>query len=147
MPISTLFQPDDRVQLADTLESVFADPGIAELTLDARGDRACPALTGEMLLMQLHGELGDVSRALGCLIYDGLVGTPPRRFRVRDILRRPLPGEAERRPSRENEPAHLHPVQPGFAEHRSVFDHAPCPRRSPGRPNLRLIKTDETPDR
>lgn len=147
MPISALFQPDDRSDLSDTLESVFADPSIADLTLDARGDVSRPSLTGEMLLMPLRGDLGEVSRALGCLIFDGPVGTPPRRFRIRDIHRRPLPDAADPATCRASETTRLHSVQPGFAEDRNGFDPAPRPRRSPGRPNLRLVKSDETPDR
>ncbi len=37
-----------------------------------------------MVLMPLRNHDGEISRALGVMVTDGLIGLPPRRFRIRN---------------------------------------------------------------
>lgn len=80
MPICAFFNPAARGHVSDLLETVFAGPQILQLTLDAPGDYGRPPLTGHMLVLPLRSDLGDVTRALGCLIAEGETGRAPRRF-------------------------------------------------------------------
>ena len=78
MPICAFLNPSSRGRLSDVLESVFKAPQIAELRLASPAGYARPALTGQMLLMPLRSDLGDVTRALGCLVSEGETGVAPR---------------------------------------------------------------------
>jgi len=62
------------------LESVFRAPQLAQMTLHAKADYARPELSARMLLLPLSSDLGDVTRALGCIIAEGQIGVAPRRF-------------------------------------------------------------------
>lgn len=83
MPVCALLNPDSRGRLSDVLETVFKGPQIAEIAMHSRAAYGRPALNGRMLLLPLKSDLGDVTRALGCLVGDGEIGRGPRRF---DIL-------------------------------------------------------------
>lgn len=80
MPLCSFLNPGSRGRLSDVLETVFKVPQIAELHLEARGEYGRPPIVGRMLLLPLRSDLGDITRALGCLIADGEIGTAPRRF-------------------------------------------------------------------
>ncbi|MDO5705484.1 MAG: PAS domain-containing protein [Paracoccus sp. (in: a-proteobacteria)] len=80
MPVCSFLNPASRGRLSDVLETVFKAPQIAELRLSGPADYGRPAMTGRMLLLPLRSDLGDVTRALGCLIAEGEVGMTPRRF-------------------------------------------------------------------
>lgn len=80
MAFCSLANSSSRGRLSDVLESVFRAPQLAELTLHAKSEYARPELSARMLLLPLASDLGDVTRALGCLISDGQVGVAPRRF-------------------------------------------------------------------
>lgn len=84
MPICSLFNPPSRGRLSDVLETVFKAPQIAELHLTSVAGYARPPMTGRMLLLPLRSDLGDVTRALGCMIAQGDVGVAPRRFDLAD---------------------------------------------------------------
>ncbi|WP_299841449.1 PAS domain-containing protein [uncultured Paracoccus sp.] len=84
MPLCAFLNPGSRGRLSDVLETVFHAPQLAELTLVAKAEYARPALAARMLLMPLRSDLGDVTRALGCLISEGEPGSVPRRF---DLVR------------------------------------------------------------
>lgn len=81
MPFCALFNPPSRGRVSDVLESVFRGPQLAELWLgapaSAPGGREG---SGRMLLMPLKSDLGDVTRALGCLVADAGPGRAPCRF-------------------------------------------------------------------
>ncbi len=81
-------------------------------------------MTGRMVLLPLRSDLGDISRALGCFITDGLSGRAPRRFRItnRTVTPVTLP--------RENRLA--------FAEAPAPFEGA-APSLPSERPYLRLV--------
>ncbi|MCQ0970035.1 PAS domain-containing protein [Paracoccus sp. TK19116] len=80
MPVCSFLNPASRGQLSDVLETVFKAPQIADLHLQAGSDYARPHLKARMLFLPLKSDLGDVTRALGCLISEGDIGIAPRRF-------------------------------------------------------------------
>lgn len=80
MPLCSLLHPSSRGRLSDVLETVFAGPQIAELSLLSPPAYARPEMSGTLLLLPLRSDLGDVTRALGCLVTTGPIGTAPRRF-------------------------------------------------------------------
>ncbi|MBA4489308.1 PAS domain-containing protein [Paracoccus sp. S1E-3] len=80
MPVCSLLNPGSRGRLSDVLETVFKGPQIAEVTLRSEAGYGRPPLTGRMLFLPLKSDLGDVTRALGCLVTDGQIGRGPRRF-------------------------------------------------------------------
>lgn len=80
MPLCAVMNPGFRGRLSDVLETVFQGPQIVEVDLASPGGYGRPELTGKMLLLPLRSDLGDVTRALGCLVSVGEVGAAPRRF-------------------------------------------------------------------
>ena len=80
MPLCAVLNPSSRGRLSDVLETVFRGPQIAELTLESPAGYGRPLLAGRMLLLPLRSDLGDVTRALGCLASEGDIGINPRRF-------------------------------------------------------------------
>lgn len=82
MPVCSFVGPASRGRLSDLLESVFKAPQIAELWLEAPAEYSRPALSGRMLLLPLKSDLGDITRALGCLVAEGDIGVTPRRFNI-----------------------------------------------------------------
>ncbi|WBU61366.1 PAS domain-containing protein [Paracoccus albus] len=83
MPVCSFLNPDSRGRLSDVLETVFKGPQIADIALHSRAAYGRPELRGRMLFLPLRSDLGDVTRALGCLVSEGTIGRGPRRF---DIL-------------------------------------------------------------
>lgn len=98
MPLSALFVPDARPSLVETLSAVFEEPALARLTLVSAGALGRHELTARMLLLPLRDDMGDITRALGCLVAEGPIGRTPRRFTIADQERRTLVGYAGRRP-------------------------------------------------
>lgn len=80
MAFCSLASTSSRGRLSDVLESVFRAPQLARLSLHAKADYARPELTAQVLLLPLSSDLGDVTRALGCIIANGQIGVAPRRF-------------------------------------------------------------------
>lgn len=80
MPLCALMNPGYRGRLSDVLETVFQGPQIVEADLLSPASYGRPELTGKLLLLPLRSDLGDVTRALGCLVSVGEAGAPPRRF-------------------------------------------------------------------
>lgn len=133
MPLCSFVNMSARGRLSDVLESVFRAPQIAELHLHSEAAYARPELKGRMLIMPLRSDLGDVTRALGCLIAEGEIGQEPRRFDITsDELTPVIPGALVLEPS---------PSAPGFAEPPSPW--------KPGTPSpaaSRPQREDETPE-
>lgn len=114
MPICAFLNPRSRGRLSDVLESVFKAPQIARMTLHAPAEYARPQLEGQMLLLPLRSDLGDVTRALGCLIAEGNTGVAPRRFDLMtDEVIPIIQGGATLAPS---------PSSQGFADKGAPFD-------------------------
>lgn len=82
MPFCSLLNPESRGRLSDVLESVFKAPQIVEFKLLSPASYGRPELRARMLILPLKSDLGDVTRAMGCLISEGEVGRAPRRFDI-----------------------------------------------------------------
>lgn len=139
MPFCALFNPPSRGRVSDVLESVFRGPQLADLALNvpaAGHDTACP---GRMLLMPLKSDLGDVTRALGCLIAETGPGPGPRRLTLIGEAFEPLlpgapvlapgaaPGLAPLAPLAPRPPTE--PPPPLRAVPRPAAENEPGPRR------------------
>ncbi|QBX34826.1 PAS domain-containing protein [Paracoccus liaowanqingii] len=138
MPVCALINTSSRGRFSDVLESVFKAPQIAQLTLQAGASYARPQLSAVMLLLPLRSDLGDVTRALGCLVADGEQGVAPRRFDlVGDEVMPIIEGGQTLAPS---------PSTIGFAEEAPEFLlQAPKPGRRRAPPSD--IQARPTPDR
>ncbi len=138
MPASSVIAPASRAAFGETLKQVFDGPEIAELQLEA--DRTgVAALSGQMLLLPMKNDRGDMSRILGCLVTTGLASSPPHRFT--------LAGKKVTRIIANGFAPMLEPAR-GFAEGPTPFTPSPVRilNRDPQRPkpgHLRLVKTDE----
>ncbi|WP_347266533.1 PAS domain-containing protein [Paracoccus sp. (in: a-proteobacteria)] len=118
MPLCSFLNTSSRGRLSDVLETVFRGPQIAEIDLEAPAGYGRPLLTGRMLLLPLRSDLGDVTRALGCLITEGEIGQAPRRFDLlADRVFAVIPGAKLLEPSAS---------APGFAEPPAPWKPAPA---------------------
>lgn len=163
MPITSFFVPDARRQISDALEHVFEEPSIARFKLTAERGIGKPQAEAELIILPLKSDLGDISRALGCLVCQGEIGRAPRRFTVDEMSVEPLiagvepAGSTLIRPTRKPiEDSPLIERIPGFAEHRVPFAPEPSMRAAapnasdadkPGKPThvpwLRLVSSDD----
>ena len=139
LPVSLIFAPGARTEIAAILEHVFYTPAVAELSLHATP--AKPSLfatsTGSearMILLPLQSDLGVVNRALGVLVADrhveptGGSDAMALRFDITGTALRPVSGAPHNRQiNKVTEAAH------GFAEAQSAL--SGCP------PHLRLVKS------
>ena len=90
MPLSSFFVPDARRQVSDVLEHLFEEPAKVHISLTGESGMTRPPLSGHLMLLPLKSDLGDVSRALGCLVSVGEAGRAPRRFEVAETEINPL---------------------------------------------------------
>lgn len=113
MPLSCLIRPPAREGFAAALARLFEEPATLDLRLVSPGGPGCAELTGRMLLLPLQSDLGDVSRALGCLVSGpGRPGRAPRRFDLSRLVATPLgTGLAAA-------PEHAPPARPALAGER-----------------------------
>lgn len=130
MPVSALIAPEARGAFAESLRALFDRPAICRLTLRSPGAIGQPDLTARLLLLPLRGDGDEISRALGCLISDGMIGRAPRRFTLETVKTVPLAPRVAARTK-------LQDTAPGMAEHQGAF--TPAPKTVP---HLRLVKTD-----
>lgn len=126
MPLTAFFEGDARDAVTETLEQVFANPAVAELELQARRKLGRAHMQARMILLPLKSDLGDVSRVLGVLISDGVIGATPRRFLVEETKLRPV-DKLQSSPATRRAPA------VGFAEDPEAFQ--------PARSHLRLVSS------
>ncbi|WP_353472247.1 PAS domain-containing protein [Salipiger sp. H15] len=89
MPLSTLITPEDREQLGAAVSKLFSDGLEVRLRLVAEEGFGKGRMTGDMLLLPLRSDLGDMSRMIGALVTHGRIGRTPRRFRIESISMRP----------------------------------------------------------
>jgi len=82
MPLSSFIAPEDRDAFSRHLVDLFDAPAILRMTLRSRRALGRPALTGTLMLLPLRSDLGDISRALGCLVTHGAIGRATRRFTI-----------------------------------------------------------------
>lgn len=132
MPLSAFIVPDSRDRLADLLTELFDRPSIITLKLASTPCSGGQRLYGKLVLLPLRSDLGDVSRALGCLITQGSIGRAPRRFEIVSSFVDPV----------NVQPPHTNPTEnrPGFAETAEDFVHN-RPAHPSERPYLRLVKS------
>lgn len=141
MPVSSLIAPEDRAQLSDAMVDLFERPATLRLDLTAPGGIRRAAMAATLIVLPLRSDLGDISRALGCFVSSGPIGSTPRRFRIVDCKVTPI-DLTETKPS-------------GFAEEQAPLDgqagRAPTPGDAEGvsslshpseRPYLRLVHSD-----
>lgn len=95
MPLSSIFTPDGRRVLSDALQAVFDEPATVRLLLECPAEFGRPEITGEMILLPLRSDLGDVTRILGGLVMHGDVGRRPRRLSIGGQTRQTLTGYAK----------------------------------------------------
>lgn len=137
MPICSFLNPRSRGRLSDVLETVFKAPQIAEMWLHSPADYARPEIKGRMLILPLRSDLGDVTRALGCLIAEGDLGMAPRRFDLVEERVTPIFEGAEVMvPS---------PSARGFAEDTPVWK--PNAPKAPAPAEAAVVKLDTPEER
>lgn len=168
MPLAALFCVAERPRLGALIEAVFTRPEALRLALASPAEGARPAIRAGLVLLPLLSDLGDATRALGCIAGDATARGAPRRFEIVHAARRDLLSESADRPAA---PARLAPpslspaaprpaglragrlrpvppiaprpaalaAAPGFAEPGGPSLRPP-PR---GRPNLRIVGDDE----
>ncbi|MEM8775470.1 MAG: PAS domain-containing protein [Pseudomonadota bacterium] len=90
MPVSSLIEPDHRNNLSDAIVELFERPARLQIELTSKGSYNAPPMQGTMLILPLRSDLGDISRALGCLVTTGEIGKGPRRFEITDIQINPV---------------------------------------------------------
>lgn len=94
MPLSALFLPGSREILSDALQAVFDEPAVVRLDIASPSGFGRGALVGELILLPLRSDLGDVDRVLGGLVFEGKIGRTPRRIEVVSQTRKSLTGYA-----------------------------------------------------
>ena len=123
MPVTTFFAAGDRRRVSDAMEEMFQTPATLSLQMVGPGDPSRPTIEARMLLLPLKSDLGDVSRALGCLVTKGEIGLAPRRFELVSLQSTPLVTPDGSMPSSEAPAPVESPVNPAeFAEPTVSFD-------------------------
>lgn len=84
LPLTSFFTADARDMVMRQTELVFSRPALVEVPIVSARSLGRPKLTGRMLLLPLLGPDGQVSRALGAILTDGMTGRTPRRFDIAD---------------------------------------------------------------
>ena len=90
MPLSAFINLEDRHRLRDVLVDAFERPAIIRIELFTKGNCSRHNTTGTLMLLPLQSDLGDVSRALGCLVTDGSKWRVPCRFSIKSVLMTPV---------------------------------------------------------
>ena len=94
MPLSAIFMPGSREILSEALTSVFDDPAIVRMSITSPTGFGRPKLAGELILLPLRSDLGDIDRVLGGLVFEGQIGRTPRRIEIVGETRTSLTGYA-----------------------------------------------------
>ena len=131
MPLSSLFEPEDRNTLSTALEQVFSGPAVFEARLSSPRGLGRPALEAHMLVLPLRDWRGQPGVAMGALVATGEIGRAPRRFGIdhRFVARLLVAPRAI-------------DTHPALAEAAAAFAPPPAHRPEAGRPHLRLVKSD-----
>lgn len=144
MPLTAFIAADGRDRISEALEHVFEQPAKARLTLAGESAFGRGKAEAEMILLPLRSDLGDVSRAIGCLVSHGISGKPPHRFTVEslhldELTRRIVDSQQVRQ---FGGPGSTEPV---LRESQKTFDGGGDERPTDGeaadRPYLRLVHT------
>jgi len=136
MPISAMFDVAARTEIGRIIEEVCTEPCIKEVFINGGRSMGRGALSGKMLLAPLLDEAGQVTRILGCLQTNGVIGRQPRRFAISDVQNKDLP----RQPAIYSQPNRPQ-GQRACAEVPATFDYPttkPTPEKTE-RPALQLV--------
>lgn len=134
MPLTSFFTPAARGEIEAILARVFDGPETAELTLASDSAAGRGAMEGRLLLLPMKSDLGDISRALGCLVCDGAIRRTPVRFTIAGA--RVMPTGGSTRAGTLRQPA---PIASGFGEAAATFHGSAGSASASERPYLRLI--------
>lgn len=141
MPLTAFFNPEARRQVTDALEHLFEEPAKVRFHLSSEAGFGRPEMTGSLVLLPLKSDLGDISRALGCLVTDGDPGRTPRRF---DLDRTEIRALRASLVTEFDEVSEEPEEVPGLAEAAASYEAAPpAPQDEPSLPAerayLRLV--------
>ncbi len=128
MPLTAFFTASARKAVADASEAAFREPAIVEADLISEAGIGRPVLNARLMLLPLRSDLGDITRALGCLVAEGAVCRVPRRFEIESIRVQSLGREAVHLADADRDfPVVARPQYAGFAEEKATFDGANSP--------------------
>lgn len=96
LPLSSIFCAQSREALAGALEAVFDEPATVRFSLVSESGFGRAEMLGNMVLLPLRSDLGDITRVLGGVSLKGPVGRTPRRLTITGQSRRTLIGYAEK---------------------------------------------------
>ena len=97
MPLSALFHPTTRPDLAEALSALFNEPARLRMRLDGVAPLfSSSRMRAEMLVLPLRDDEGRVTRAIGAIEFQGQLRSP-QRFRIGQQDRRTLIGYADAR--------------------------------------------------
>lgn len=123
MPLTAFFTASARKAVADASEAAFRDPAIVEAELVSESGIGRPVLTARLMLLPLRSDLGDITRALGCLVAEGAVCRVPRRFEIEAIRIHPLGRDTMHLADANHDfAATPRPQYAGFAEAKTPFE-------------------------
>lgn len=86
MPLSCFIAPAQRDAFALAQVDLFDAPAALRIDLRLPAGPGRPERTGSLVMLPLRSDLGDVSRALGCLVTQGPAGRSPIRFDIARTL-------------------------------------------------------------
>ena len=144
MPLTAFFTPAARQGVADTLEHVFQRPAKAEFDLVGEGPRIGGRLSARMLVLPLRSDLGDMSRAIGCLVTEGKAASAPNRFTIASSQLHDILGGTAPPPDYAPAPETPHET-PSFAEPGRKY-RQPGDEAGPRRGHLRLVHDSDKPE-
>jgi hypothetical protein len=98
LPLTSLFLPEARPAIIEITSAVFEEPAVARLRMSSAGGIGRRPLDARLILLPLRDDQGDVTRAIGCLVAEGAIGRPPRRFSVDETQCQTLIGYGRRSP-------------------------------------------------
>jgi hypothetical protein len=96
LPLTSLFLPEARPTVIEILSAVFEEPAIARAKLSSPGGIGRRTLEARLLILPLRDDQGDVTRAVGCIVAEGVIGRTPRRFAVDEFQCQTLIGYGRR---------------------------------------------------
>lgn len=123
MPLSAFVSASSRSDMGEILEQVFDSPAKAIIHLHSERGIGKPALDAKLLVLPMKSDLGDISRALGCIATSGDIGRSPRRFEITSHTVTPLLGDFVQKKA-EEELADPRP-EPGTTAHVTSRDTPP----------------------
>ena len=136
MPLSTLIAHPFRPKLAEATQMLFARPALIRIELQSSASVWAQPMRGDLILLPLRSDMGDVTRALGGLVTQGRIGRTPRRFDIRKVTVTPIDGALPEMVAPER------PAAPDLPEtaRRPV---SPPPAPTQGAPWLRLVVSND----